>query len=201
MIVRRSHSNKRFFENNMNRLTPNNIAELVNRTSSKVSTSEENKPDLSFETAKLAILRLYDRIENEFPFKFNKESIEIDDVVIDCSEVQITWRFTGGTLPIGNDLSIDEYLQYTAKSAEKNDILEVIKNLVDEFDNYIPLYEIRNRLTHLSREEQDDAINELSRTDVIELSKLSEPWFYTEEQRSAGIPTPIAGDLFFVILN
>ena len=185
----------------MNRLTVSSIAELVNITSSKVSTSKEIKLDLSFETAKLAILGLYDRIENELPFEFNKESIEIDDVVIDCSEVKIIWRFTGGTLPIGNDLSVDEYLQYTAKSAEKNEILEVIKSLVDKFDNYVPLYEIRNRVTHLSREEQDDAINELSRTDVIELSKLSEPWFYTEEQRSAGIPTPIAGDLFFVILN
>ena len=59
-------------------LTAFNVAELVDPTSSKVFTPEEKqiKPDLSFETAKLAILGLYDRMENKFPFEFNVMSQE-----------------------------------------------------------------------------------------------------------------------------
>lgn len=187
----------------MQMLTANNVAELVYPTNSKVRNPEEKqvKPDLSFGTAKLAILGLYDRIENEFPFEFNADAIEIDSVALDRGEVIITWRFKGGTLPIGNNLSIDEYLQYTTTAAESNETLDAIKSLKNEFDNYIPLYKIRNRLKHLSRVAQDEAIFELMREDIIELSKLNEPWLYSDEQRSAGIPTPVGGDWFFAILN
>ena len=189
----------------MKKLTAFNVAELVDLTSSKVFTSEEKqiKPDLSFETAKLAILELFDRIDNKFPFEFNEEAFEIDDVAINLEEakITITWRLKGGTIPVGNKLSIREYIEYTAKATDTNETLEVIKSLVDEFDNYIPLFAIRNQLKHLSRSEQDEAINSLTRKDIIELSKTNEPWLYSEEQRSAGIPTPISGDLFFAILN
>ena len=144
---------------------------------------------------------MYDLIENKFPFEFNAESIKIDDVAINLEQVEITWRLKGGTMPIGNNLSIQEYIKYTTKAIQDDETLEVIKSLVGKFDNYIPLFAIRNRLTHLTRFEQDEAINSLSKNDIIELSKLNEPWSYTEEQRSAGIPTPISGDLFFAILN
>ena len=86
-------------------------------------------------------------------------------------------------------------------AAAGDEILEVIKILKDKFENYTPLYEIRKRLTHISREEQDKAIQFLSRIDIIELSTLNEPINYTEEQLKAGIPTKIGTYLFFVILN
>ena len=185
------------------KLTVSSIAELVNLTSSKVFISEEKqiKPDLSFETAKLAVLGMYDRAENVFPFEFNADSIEVDSVKLDLAEVKITWRLKGGTMPIDNNLSVEQYSKYAAKAAGGNETLEVIKCLKDEFNNYIPLYEVRNRLTHLTRAEQDEEIYSLMRKDVVELSKLNEPWLFSDEQRSAGIPTPISGDLFFVILN
>ena len=180
------------------KLTPFKVARLVNQTTTE---GIDNKLNLHKDSAKLAILNLYDRVKNEFPFKFDADSIEIVDVTLNRDQVEISWKFKKGVLPIDNKLSVDEYLKYRAQAVEPNDILEVIKSLKDEFDNYIPLFEIRNRLKHLTREQQDEQIYSLSRNDTIELSKLSEPWFYTEEQRSAGIPTPIAGDLFFVILN
>ena len=184
-------------------LTVSSIVELVDLTSSKVFTPEEKeiKLDLSFEKAKLAVLGLHDSNENKFPFEFNEETIEVDNVAIDQKQVIITWRLKGSTLPIGYNFSIDEYLQYTTKAVEGNETLKVIKSLKDEFDNFTPLYEIRNRLKHLTRKEQDEAIFDLMREDVIELSKLNEPWLYSDEQCAAGIPTPVGGNWFFVILN
>ena len=198
-VVTRSHVNKRFLKVIMSdKLTPSNVARLINQTTTE---GVVNKLNLRKDSAKIAILNLYDRVKNEFPFKFDADSIKILDVDLNQNQVEISWKFKEGIMPIDNSLSIDEYLKYSTQAVEFNDILEVIKSLKDRFDNYIPLFEIRNRLKHLTRDQQDEQIYSLSREDIIELSKLSEPWFYTEEQRSAGIPTPIAGDLFFVILN
>ena len=199
-----SQTNQILFKvNTVKKLTAFDVAELVDLTSSKVFTSEEKrvKPDLSFETAKLAILGLYDLIENEFPFEFNAKSIEVHNVALNREQVEITWRLKGGTSAIDNNLSIEEYIKYTAKATDSNETLAVIKSLKEEFENYIPLHEIRKRLAHLSRGKQDDAINALSKTDIIELSTLNEPINYTKEQLNAGIPTKIGTYLFFVILN
>ena len=182
----------------MDNLTPSNVARLINQTTTE---GVFNKLNLDRDSAKLAILNLYDRVKNEFPFKFDADSIEVVDITLNRDQVEISWKFKKGVLPINNLLSVDEYLKYSTQAVEINETLEVIKSLKDSFDNYIPLFEIRNQLKHLTREQQDKEIYSLSRNDIIELSKLSEPWFYTEEQRAAGIPTPIAGDLFFVILN
>ena len=180
------------------KLTPSNVARLISQTTTE---GIDNKLNLRKDSAKRAILNLYNRVKDEFPFKFNSDSIEILDVDLTRDQVEISWKFKEGIMPISNIFTIDGYLEYSAQAVEPNDILEVIKSLKDKFENYIPLFEIRNRLKHLTRDQQDEQIYSLSRNDTIELSKLSEPWFYTEEQRSAGIPTPIAGDLFFVILN
>ena len=97
--------------------------------------------------------------------------------------------------------NLDLSFEAAKLAAAGDEILEAIKSIKDKFENYTPLYEIRKRLTHLSREEQDKAIQFLSRIDIIELSTLNEPINYTEEQLKAGIPTKIGTYLFFVILN
>ena len=121
--------------------------------------------------------------------------------VID-GRVHITWH---GYLPIDMKvcihIAIERYIEITTSTKieevpivtetlpkTSEETLEVIENLKDEFENYIPLYEIRNRLKHLTRFEQDEAIYSLMRKDIIELSKLNEPWLYSDEQCAAGIP-------------
>ena len=110
-------------------------------------------------------------------------------------------NLTGSKVKTPEQTKPDLSFEAAKLAAESDEILEVIKNLKDKFDNYVPLYEIRKQLTHLSRDEQDEAIQFLSRIDIIELSTLNEPINYTEEQLEAGIPTKIGTYLFFVVLN
>ena len=178
---------------------PSSFARLINR-----ATTEEilNKLNLDKDTAKIAILNLYDRFKHEFPFKFDADSIEVVDVILTRDEVEISWKFKKGIMPINHIFTVDGYVEYSTQAVEINETLEVIKSLKEEFQNHIPLFEIRNRLKHLTREQQDEQIYFLSRNDTVQLSKLSEPWIYTEEQRSAGIiPTALGGNLFFVSLK
>lgn len=79
--------------------------------------------------------------------------------------------------------------------------LDIIKELAPKFDNYTPIFEYRARMEHLTREQQDQELYKLEQLNKISLSKLAEVTQYSEEQRAAGIPTPVGGDLFFIILE
>ena len=192
-------------------LTVSSIAELV-ITSSDQLTPSRIEPDLSHDAALLALIDYYEGLIP--PEDLERDAI-IDEVKVIDGRVHITWH---GYMPVDMKsrihIAIERYIEITTST--KNDevpivtetlpktseeTLEAIEDLVFEFENYVPLYEIRNRLTHLTRTEQDEAIYSLMRKDIIELSKLNEPWLYSEEQRSAGIPTPVGGDWFFAILN
>ena len=68
------------------KLTPSNIARLINQTTTE---GIDNKLNLDKkDSAKRAILNLYDRVKHEFPFKF------------DADKVEISWKFKEGTMPI-----------------------------------------------------------------------------------------------------
>ena len=195
----------------MQPLTVKSIAELVT-TSSVQLTQGRIEPDLSHDAALLALIDYYEGLIP--PEDLERDAI-IDEVKVIDGRVHITWH---GYMPVDMKsrihIAIERYIEITT-SNENNEVsivtetlpktsnktLEVIKSLKDEFENYIPLYEVRNRLTHLTRKEQDEAIFELMREDILELSKLNEPWLYSDEQCAAGIPTPVGGDWFFAILN
>jgi hypothetical protein len=67
-------------------------------------------------------------------------------------------------------------------------------------DNYLPLYELRQSLEAkgISRNEQDNLLYALQRSDRIELSSLHSTGSYTPAQLSAGIMQNNGGALFFV---
>jgi predicted transcriptional regulator len=94
-----------------------------------------------------------------------------------------------------------------AKTREKftdEDILEIIQKLDRELgtENYLPIFHLRQKLQPpLTRDELDQALYRLQRTDKIELSSLQEVTAYTSEQIDAGIPQNIGGSLFFIIVN
>jgi hypothetical protein len=88
---------------------------------------------------------------------------------------------------------------------ELNDdlILQAIRDLDRELntDNYLPIFHLREKFSHLSREQFDQAIYRLQRQDKIELSLLQEGMSYTLEQIKAGIYQEFGGTLFFIIVN
>ncbi|MBD2578835.1 hypothetical protein [Oscillatoria sp. FACHB-1406] len=69
-------------------------------------------------------------------------------------------------------------------------------------NNYLPIFHLREKLQPpLSRTELDEALYRLQEQDKIELSSLVEANAYTPEQVDAGIPQPIGGSLFFIMLS
>jgi hypothetical protein len=81
-------------------------------------------------------------------------------------------------------------------------ILVQIKTLDAELgtENYLPIYALRQKVG-MGRENFDQALYRLQKTDQIELSSLQETEGHTAEQIEAGIPQPIGGPLFFISLT
>ena len=195
----------------MQLLTVKSIAELV-PTSSNQSTPSRIEPDLSHDAALLALIEYYEGLIA--PEEIERDAI-IDEVKIIDGRVHITWY---GYLPVDMKIcihiAIERYIEITKTTVDEVEIpvvppssvasdetLDAIVNLKDEFDNCASLHEVRNRLTHLTKEEQDEALYQLERSDRIRLIKLSEPLCYSDQQRAAGIPQVCGGDRIFAILN
>jgi hypothetical protein len=90
----------------------------------------------------------------------------------------------------------------TALQLDDAGILDQIKSLDAELgtENYLPIYALRQKLG-MGREDFDQALYRLQKTDQIEMSSLQETEAYTAEQIEAGIPQPIGGPLFFISLG
>lgn len=80
-------------------------------------------------------------------------------------------------------------------------VLQQIKQL-DQLigtDNYLPIYHLREKLQPpLTREELDNRLYELQRSDLIELSSLHDKGDYSDLQTSAGISQNHGRSLFFI---
>ena len=84
------------------------------------------------------------------------------------------------------------------------EILETIKKLDQELgtENYLPIFHLRQKLQPpLLRDDLDQALYRLQKSDKIDFSTLQEVSAYTPEQIDAGIPQNIGGQLFFLIVN
>lgn len=84
------------------------------------------------------------------------------------------------------------------------EILETIKKLDRELgtENYLPIFHLRKKLQPpLLRDDLDQALYRLQKSDKIDFSTLQEVSAYTPEQIDAGIPQNIGGQLFFLIVN
>jgi hypothetical protein len=102
----------------------------------------------------------------------------------------------------------DHFLSDTAiDSADQpsdENILNLIKTLDQELgtENYLPIFHLRQKLQPpLSREELDQALYRLERSNQIELNSLVEAMRYTSEQIQAGIAQESGGPLFFITVN
>lgn len=84
------------------------------------------------------------------------------------------------------------------------EILQTIQHLDRELgtDNYLPIFHLRQKLQPpLSREDLDQALYRLEKSNQLELSSLQEVSAYTPEQIDTGIPQDVGGPLFFIIVN
>ncbi|MEB3274269.1 MAG: hypothetical protein ACO4CG_12350 [Prochlorothrix sp.] len=121
----------------------------------------------------------------------------------------------GSTLQVSGDL-LGGYVAFLRQSLEmstpaalppvmpkpnRDQVLRVIEDLDRELNtgNYLPLFHLRAKLQPpLIRDELDQILYSLQRSDLIELGSVQEVGFYTPQQLQAGIPQNIGGALFFI---
>ena len=98
---------------------------------------------------------------------------------------------------------VESYSDITSNISDE-EILETIKKLDRELgtENYLPIFHVRQKLQPpLLRDNLDQALYRLQKSDKIDFSTLQEVSAYTPEQIDAGIPQNIGGQLFFIIVN
>ena len=103
---------------------------------------------------------------------------------------------------LGSD-NIESHSDITSNISDE-EILETIKKLDRELgtENYLPIFHLRQKLQPpLLRDDLDQALYRLQKSDKIDFSTLQESSAYTPEQIDAGIPQNIGGQLFFLIVN
>jgi DNA-binding transcriptional ArsR family regulator len=99
--------------------------------------------------------------------------------------------------------NLESYSDITSNISDE-EILETIKKLDRELgtENYLPIFHLRQKLQPpLLRDDLDQALYRLQKSDKIDFSTLQEVSAYTPEQIDAGIPQNIGGQLFFLIVN
>ncbi|MBO1055069.1 MAG: transcription factor RcaD [Dolichospermum sp. JUN01] len=98
---------------------------------------------------------------------------------------------------------VESYSDITSNISDE-EILETIKKLDRELgtENYLQIFHLRQKLQPpLLRDDLDQALYRLQKSDKIDFSTLQESSAYTPEQIDAGIPQNIGGQLFFIIVN
>lgn len=91
----------------------------------------------------------------------------------------------------------------TSKPSD-DEVLQIIRELDRELGtkNYLPIFHLRAKLQPpLSRNELDEALYRLQRSDRIQLGPLQEGSQYSDEQLASGIHREFGGALFFIIVN
>ncbi|MDB9537040.1 transcription factor RcaD [Dolichospermum planctonicum CS-1226] len=112
-------------------------------------------------------------------------------------------RFESKQVSILGSDNIESHSDITSNISDE-EILETIKKLDRELgtENYLPIFHLRQKLQPpLLRDDLDQALYRLQKSDKIDFSTLQESSAYTPEQIDAGIPQNIGGQLFFLIVN
>ncbi|MFM6011215.1 MAG: transcription factor RcaD, partial [Dolichospermum sp.] len=103
---------------------------------------------------------------------------------------------------LGSD-NIESHSDITSNISDE-EILETIKKLDRELgtENYLPIFHLRQKLQPpLLRDDLDQALYRLQKSDKIELRGLVDAQLYTHEQVNAGISQRSGSPLFFIQLT
>jgi len=120
-----------------------------------------------------------------------------------------------GSHPVISLDMLGAYIQFLRKNATgkksvipreitDEEILQTIENLDQELgtENYLPIFHVREKLQPpLSRDDLDQALYRLQKTNKIDFDPLQEVTNYTPVQIDAGITQNIGGPLFFIMVN
>lgn len=107
------------------------------------------------------------------------------------------------TLVSDNSDNVESYSDINSNISDE-EILETIKKLDRELgtENYLPIFHLRQKLQPpLLRDDLDQALYRLQKTDQIELRGLVDAQIYTHEQVNAGISQRSGSPLFFIQLT
>jgi hypothetical protein len=99
---------------------------------------------------------------------------------------------------------VSPVLAVTMSQPSDQEILQIIRDLDQELgtENYLPIFHLRQKLQpSLSREDLDQALYRLQRSDQIELSALVEAFRYSPEEVNAAIQQQAGSPLFFIQLT
>ncbi|MFM5886846.1 MAG: transcription factor RcaD, partial [Dolichospermum sp.] len=99
--------------------------------------------------------------------------------------------------------NIESHSDITSNISDE-EILETIKKLDRELgtENYLPIFHLRQKLQPpLLRDDLDQALYRLQKSDKIELRGLVDAQLYTHEQVNAGISQRSGSPLFFIQLT
>ncbi|MCI4625170.1 MAG: hypothetical protein L3V56_04320 [Candidatus Magnetoovum sp. WYHC-5] len=94
--------------------------------------------------------------------------------------------------------------QVVGPTLSDEEALNLIKELDAELgtENYLPIFHLREKIgNRLQRDALDNILYKLVNEDKIKLSTLQEVSQYTKEQKNAGIPQPIGGPFFYIIVK
>ncbi len=191
------------------------LLQAISKISKKITPSQIKIPSLTA-SEKEAILKSFCEkglIEIETKLKKTKAEVWLTERGI--KYLRDEYNPNKGTKPVISLDLLSNYVRFLRKTLggettktkttiSDEQILETIKELDRELgnNNYLPIFHLRQKLQPpLSRDELDQALYRLQRSDKIELSTLSDPTPYTEEQVDAGIKQNIGGPLFFISVN
>jgi hypothetical protein len=119
-------------------------------------------------------------------------------------------RFLRKSLHVkADEVSLPEPISTTSVTSSVSkptdeEVLQLIRDLDQNLatENYLPIFHLRQKLQPpLSRDQLDQVLYRLQRSEKIGLSTLAEPRNYTPEQVNAGIPRLVGGSLFFIEMN
>ncbi|MEY2912724.1 MAG: hypothetical protein RLZZ184_2033 [Cyanobacteriota bacterium] len=186
------------------------VLEKISKSSGKIAPSEIKVSGLKSDERDVILKTLSERglITAEIKMKRAKADVWLTERGIEF--LRDEYVPNKGNKPVISLDLLGNYVQFLRKNLpvepgiNDEEILETIKKLDRELgkENYLEIFHLRQKLQPpLSRDDLDQALYRLQKSDKIDFSTLQEVSAYTPEQIDAGIPQNIGGQLFFLIVN
>jgi hypothetical protein len=179
-------------------ITPGEVSKLSPAERQNIIQELEEKGFVQIEKAQIKEVWLTSRGHDFLRDEFNPSGSSTITLTLD--QLQGYLNFLRKT--VGTSLSTLEDKPVSYK-LDDEEILQIIRDLDHKLgsENYLPIFYLREETqSSLSRGELDKVLYRLQRQQKIELSTLQEGSHYTAEQIEAGIPQPIGGPWFFIVL-
>ncbi|MDB9488845.1 transcription factor RcaD [Dolichospermum circinale CS-537/01] len=182
------------------------VLEKINKSSGKIAPSEIKVSGLKSDERDVILKTLSERGLTAAEIKMKRVKADVWLTERGIEFLRDEYNPQKGTNPVISLELLGNYLRFLRKKGNISDeeILETIKKLDRELgtENYLPIFHLRQKLQPpLLRDDLDQALYRLQKSDKIDFSTLQEVSAYTPEQIDAGIPQNIGGQLFFLIVN